>query len=37
MGDISKNMEAFADGNMPLKWIFMHDNDPKHTSRFVKK
>lgn len=23
--------------NLPIKWIFQHDNDPKHTSRVVKK
>lgn len=27
----------FAEEEMPLKWIFMQDNDPKHTSRKAKK
>ena len=29
-------MIPFAEDNMPLMWKFMHDNDPKHTSRLVK-
>lgn len=34
---IVNTMMPFADENMPLKWRFMHDNDPKHTSRIVKR
>lgn len=29
-------MIPYADEAMPLRWRFMHDNDPKHTSRLVK-
>lgn len=36
--DILKNkMEPYAFENMPAKWTFMHDNDPKHSSKIVKK
>lgn len=27
----------YAEDNLPLMWRFMHDNDPKHTSRVVKR
>lgn len=33
---ISNTMIPYAEENMPLRWHFMHDNDPKHTSRLVK-
>lgn len=33
---ILNTMIPFADDNLPLTWSFMHDNDPKHTSRLVK-
>lgn len=29
-------MLPYAEEEMPLKWIFMQDNDPKHTSRKAK-
>ncbi|GJQ76055.1 putative transmembrane receptor protein tyrosine kinase [Trypoxylus dichotomus] len=29
-------MLPFAEWNMPLRWHFQHDNDPKHTTRVVK-
>ena len=35
--DILKNhMEPFAFDSMPIKWKFMQDNDPEHTSNLVK-
>lgn len=36
--DILKNqMEPYAFENMPVSFTFMHDNDPKHTSKLVKE
>lgn len=29
-------MLPYAEYEMPLRWIFQHDNDPKHSSRVVK-
>lgn len=35
--DILQNiMMPHADWEMPLLWMFQHDNDPKHTSKLVK-
>ena len=34
---ITSHTIPFAYENLPLLWTFMHDNDPKHTSRTVKK
>lgn len=35
--DILQNvMEPYADDNLPVTWVLMHDNDPKHTARSVK-
>lgn len=35
--DILENvMVPYAEWSMPLSWHFQHDNDPKHTSKFVK-
>lgn len=30
-------MLPFAEEDMPLKWEFMHDNDPKHSSKLSKQ
>ena len=30
-------MEPFAFDSTPIKWKFMQDNDPKHSSNLVKK
>ena len=29
-------MLPYAEEEMPLRWVFQHDNDPKHTSNHVK-
>lgn len=34
---VSNTMIPYAEENLPLRWRFMHDNDPKHTSRLVKR
>lgn len=36
--DILKHtMEPYSGEFLPITWKYMHDNDPKHTSRLVKQ
>lgn len=34
---IQNVMLPYAEEEMPLEWVFQHDNDPKHASKLVKK
>lgn len=34
---LSDVMLPYASWEMPLAWVFQHDNDPKHTSKLVKQ
>ena len=33
---LENHMLPWAEDNMSLRWVFQHDNDPKHTSKVVK-
>ena len=36
--DLYQNvMELYVDDNLPVTWILMHNNNPKHTARSVIK
>lgn len=34
---LRNNLETYTDEVMPIKFVFQHDNDPKHTSKLVKE
>ena len=34
-GIMNQFMLPYAEGEMPLKWVFGQDNDPKHTSKLL--
>lgn len=34
---LRNNLEPYTDEVMPIKFVFQHDNDPKHTSKLVKE
>ena len=33
---LQNTMLPYAEEDMPLRWVYMQDKDPKHTSRRVK-
>lgn len=34
---LENEMLPYAEDKMPVTWVFQHDNDPKHTTRSIKK
>ncbi|KAK2578395.1 hypothetical protein KPH14_011600 [Odynerus spinipes] len=33
---LQNHMLTFANEQMPIEWLFQHDNDPKHSSKLIK-
>ena len=33
---LASHLLNYAEWEMPLRWVFQHDNDPKHSSKLVK-
>ena len=34
---LQTHMLSYAEDNLPVTWVFQHDNDPKHASTVVRQ